>query len=272
MSKLLHSLPSKIHFSRRFVLLFGLAGCTFDNSTGATQPAAAQDRSANTHRANQRNISCQNASVPVSSEADRRVAISAFKQSDACKLTKDSFEGPYFTCTKPVGKDISDDRIGAPLTVALRVTDENCEPVPGAIVDIWACDAEGNYSAYDADPDEFARSGRHQTPSNQTRFCRGVLATGRDGIAEFDTIYPGYYAGRAIHIHYKVHIGDQAYITRQALFPEAVNARVLATAPYNKTRNTLRVTNEDDDVSLGMFNIVETDDRLITALSVSVAA
>ena len=71
-------------------------------------------------------------------------------------------------------------------------------------------------------------------------------ATDADGIAEFSSIYPSYYVERAIHIHFKVHIGNRAFLTNQALLPETDNAAVLSMAPYNVPRKSPRVRNAQE--------------------------
>jgi protocatechuate 3,4-dioxygenase beta subunit len=97
----------------------------------------------------------------------------------------------------------------------------------------------------------------HHAPTNAARFLRGVQVTGADGVARFTTIYPGWYAGREIHVHLKVHIGgmtkDGAYAaghvchTGQIFFPDAANATVSKLPPYVASR-TPRTTKETDHV------------------------
>lgn len=219
------------------------------------------------------NISCNNDGVPISPIAGRIAQPDDFRASAQCQMTEDSFEGPYFMCAEHKGKDISGGRSGAPLTVALRVQDPTCQPIPGAVVDIWACDARGHYSGYTASPDQPATTGDHVAPQTDERFCRGVFATDADGIAEFDTIYPGFYAGRAIHIHFKLHIGNKAYITNQALMPEAVNAQILQTAPYDAPRGTRRILNaEEAEAGFAEFTVTEKADRMVALLSLTIEA
>lgn len=219
------------------------------------------------------NISCNNDGVPISPVTGRIAQPGNFQSTAVCQMTADSFEGPYFMCVDHTGKDITGGREGVLLTVALRVQDTSCQPISGAVVDIWACDARGHYSGYTASPDEEATTGSHVKPQTDERFCRGVFATDADGIAEFDTIYPGFYAGRAIHIHFKLHHGDKAYITNQALLPEAMNAQVLQTAPYDAPRGTRRITNaEEADAGFAEFKVVEKDNRLLALLTLTIEA
>lgn len=216
------------------------------------------------------NISCNNDGVPVSPVAGRLAQPDDFQSAASCQMTEDSFEGPYFMCADHAGKDITGGREGTPLTVALKVQDATCQPVANAVIDIWSCDARGHYSGYTASPDEPATTGDHVEPETSERFCRGTFATDADGIAEFDTIYPGYYAGRAIHIHFKLHLGEKAYITNQALMPEDVNAQILQAAPYDAPRGTRRITNaEEADSGFAEFKILERNRRMLALLTLT---
>ena len=122
--------------------------------------------------------------------------------SPGCVLTSAQTEGPYFVDERLNRSDVRADpatgavRPGAPLTLALRVTavaGTQCAPLREAIVDIWQCDALGNYSDVDA--------------ARGTRFLRGYQVTDAEGRVRFTTIYPGAYPGRAVHIHFKIRAG-----------------------------------------------------------------
>jgi protocatechuate 3,4-dioxygenase beta subunit len=164
------------------------------------------------------------------------------------------------------------------MTLALRVVDQTCTPIAGAIVDAWGCDAEGWYSGHNVNPDvplnlSGPARGATRVPDMPERFLRGVLATDADGIAEFDMIYPGYYIGRAIHTHYKVHIGEQVFLTSQALYPEDFNEKVMGMAPYNAPRDHARVLNADDNPIIGdagLITVVERGERLLSLITLTV--
>ena len=104
-------------------------------------------------------------------------------------------------------------------------------------------DAKGLYSGQNIAVDEAIKSANHAPPVNDDRHCRGALRTDADGIAEFRSVYPGYYVEREIHIHFKVHIGNRAFLTTEAHLPEADNAVALALPPYNLPRRGKRITN-----------------------------
>ena len=155
----------------------------------------------------------------------------------ACIVTPAQTEGPYFSDVLLNRSDIRSDptdgtvKPGIPLALVLRVQaveGAQCAPLPGAVVDIWHCDASGTYS--DAVDGSFDTRGR--------KFLRGYQVTDASGLVRFVTIYPGWYAGRAVHVHFKVRSksrsGQDTEFTSQLYFPDSVNERVLAVAPYSR--------------------------------------
>jgi protocatechuate 3,4-dioxygenase beta subunit len=91
------------------------------------------------------------------------------------------------------------------------------------VVDIWHCDAGGLNSGY----------GSEGTAGE--RFLPGVQVTDADGRVQFETIYPGFYRGRTIHVHFKIHLNERAVVTSQLFFPETVDDAVMATSPYRES-------------------------------------
>lgn len=224
-----------------------------------TERSGSADRKV-THQTFWRNtLSCDNAAVPVSPRSSRLATAADFGVVQPCTMLKDSFEGPFFFCTNPGAADIARRQPGAPLVIALRAIDAaTCQPIPDAVIDVWHCDAKGLYSGQNLAVDEPLKDTRHTPPANDDRHCRGALRTDADGIAEFRSIYPGYYVERAIHIHFKVHIGQRAFLTNQALLPETDNAAVLAAAPYNVPRRSPRITNaQEADWGLQTMRVVQ---------------
>lgn len=166
----------------------------------------------------------------------------------ACVLTPEQTEGPYFSDLRLQRSDIRSDpsdgsiKPGMPLTLILRVhavTDGRCTPVPGAVVDIWHCDANGVYS--DAVDASFDTRGK--------KFLRGYQMTDAAGAVQFLTIYPGWYPGRAVHIHFKVRVpaasGRTLEVTSQLYFPDLLTDAIHALQPYTGTGRQ-RTRNEDD--------------------------
>lgn len=143
---------------------------------------------------------------------------------DTCTLAPSETEGPFPTHNPSsyVRKDIRDDREGVELSVSIQINDQSnsCSPIEGAIVDIWHCDADGNYSEY---------GGIRMQTANYTNvhFLRGRQVTDSEGKVAFTTIFPGWYQSRATHIH--VHIydssGNSLKIT-QISFPEGDGSAV----------------------------------------------
>lgn len=156
-------------------------------------------------------------------------------QSSSCIVRPEQAEGPYFVDEKLNRSDIRSDsksgavKAGIPLRLKLRVTqigDSSCTPIQGAIVDIWHCDATGAYSNV-----------RDTTGQN---FLRGYQTTDSSGMVEFLTIYPGWYPGRTVHIHFKVRNANQEF-TSQLYFEDALTDQVHAQSPYtSKGQRTVR--------------------------------
>ncbi|MGV9248262.1 intradiol ring-cleavage dioxygenase [Streptomyces sp. NPDC003710] len=180
-------------------------------------------------------------------EPDRNTAETGHRLAAACVLTPEQTEGPYYLDLETVRKDITEGKAGVPLTLRVTVVDATtCLPLPGTAVDIWHCDALGVYSGYVAGG---------STPD--TTFLRGVQLTDATGVATFTTIYPGWYVGRALHIHVKTHVGGtvsggkyhggHVSHTGQLYFPETYNDRVAARDPY-RTNSTARTPNARDGI------------------------
>lgn len=179
-----------------------------------------------------------------------------FDEAASCTLTPEETEGPYYFDANAIRSDIREDRLGVPLRLALRVMDDDsCAPVPNAVVDIWHCDATGLYSGFEA-ASTGAPGGGSGRSDNET-YLRGAQVTNADGVVEFLTIYPGWYRGRTIHIHAKVHVDNTTVLTTQLYFDEAVTDAVYARSPYSEDDG--RDTFNDDDTIF--------DDALLLTLS-----
>jgi protocatechuate 3,4-dioxygenase beta subunit len=142
-----------------------------------------------------------------------------------CTVMPELTEGPFPTIDQIERRDITEQRPGLPLRVGVQVVDEACSPIPGANVEIWHCDIDGDYSAY-------ADGYTSDDDGEGTTFLRGSQVANDEGIVEFLTLYPGWYGGRAVHIHAKVHIDESTVLTTQFLFDDSLNSEVMATEPY----------------------------------------
>lgn len=158
----------------------------------------------------------------------------------SCVLTPEMTEGPYYIAGEKARRNITDGHPGTPLLLRLAVVDAStCKPIKGAAVDVWHADAAGNYSGFGA-----GRASR--------TFMRGIQKTNANGIATFLTVYPGWYQGRTVHIHVKVHVSGSVVHTGQLFFPDALTDRVYRKAPYNKRPNrTTRNANDSIFVNGG---------------------
>src|SRR5882724_7472589 len=155
---------------------------------------------------------------------------------DVCFLTPQSIEGPYYLDPQLIRAQIAEGRAGVPLRVNLRVVDgATCKPSERARVDLWHADAQGVYSGYEGQGDKQNLSTVGQ------KFLRGTQFTDSEGAVSFETIYPGWYTGRATHMHFKVLLEDRNVLTGQMYFPDAVNEFIYANIQAYADRLSLRV-------------------------------
>jgi len=178
--------------------------------------------------------------------------------SPACTLTAEQEEGPYYVDYEKVRSDITEGKPGVPLRLRVALMHgKRCAPLSNVSLDIWHCDAGGIYSGFTANhpTGPGGRGGfppgpppRRHGALDATRFLRGVQLTDDSGIAEFSTIYPGWYLGRAIHIHLKVHAGGHVAHTGQLFFPEEVTERVATLQPYAQHREVHRTAQDEDEI------------------------
>jgi protocatechuate 3,4-dioxygenase beta subunit len=135
-----------------------------------------------------------------------------------CLLTPEATEGPYWVDNNLTRRDIREGKPGLPLITRFTVLNaKTCKPIRNADVEIWHCDASGEYSAVDG---------------ASTRFLRGHQKSNAAGKAEFLTVFPGWYPGRTPHIHMKVSVGGNAVHTGQVFFNERITTAVYRQAPY----------------------------------------
>jgi protocatechuate 3,4-dioxygenase beta subunit len=166
--------------------------------------------------------------------------------SAACVLTPEVTEGPYYLDLDKVRSDITEGKDGTPLDLKITVVDATgCAPIKDAAIDVWHCDAVGVYSGF-SQAGAGGPGGAQSTTDDQT-FLRGTQVADANGLGEFQTIYPGWYRGRAVHIHMKVHVGGSVVHTGQLFFDDRLTDQVYASAPYS-SRGTPDVRNSADDI------------------------
>jgi len=161
-------------------------------------------------------VGCGNS--PTSPSSTTTTTTAGGSTAAACAVTPSETVGPFPSRTDLIRSDIREGKPGTTLALTITVVDAACAPVANATVDIWQCDHAGNYSEYGSE-------------TSQT-YLRGVQTTNGEGQASFTTVYPGWYQGRATHIHVEVlRNGSSAKVT-QIAFPESVNAAVYGTGAY----------------------------------------
>jgi protocatechuate 3,4-dioxygenase beta subunit len=162
----------------------------------------------------------------------------------ACVVYPAQTLGPCYAQMPATRPDISDGIGGLPVRLSFLVVHANaCMPVPDASIDIWHSGSDGIYSAY--------ATGTICNPGTQDvrsmMFCRGVQTTDAQGRADFSTVFPGWYTGRTIHIHFTLRVAGREYVTSQIYFEDALTEEILAQGDY-KTRGKRDTTNATDSL------------------------
>ena len=240
-------LPVGRVLSRREVLsLFGFAGAAL--LAACAVPATPNAESATAVAI----VTDPTAQATVASEVATVAAVNTVTV-PSCVVRPEMTEGPYFVDGQLERSEIrlepTDNSVkeGVPLTIAFavsQITDSTCTPLQGATVDIWHCDALGVYSGVtDTGFDTTGQS-----------WLRGYQTTDANGRVEFSTIYPGWYSGRAVHIHFKIRTtvtGNETYeFTSQFFFDDSLSDQVFTQAPYN-TKGQRDTLNANDGIYSG---------------------
>jgi protocatechuate 3,4-dioxygenase beta subunit len=184
---------------------------------------------------------CGSPTEPTSTSTSTTGTTGGGTTSSICSVTPEETAGPYPDRLGMINnpayyrQDITEGKAGLPLALTLTIVNarNDCAPISGATVEIWQCDADGNYSEY-------------SSSAGQT-FLRGLQKTDASGVATFRTIYPGWYQGRATHIHVEVFVNSSLVKTTQIAFPESTSASVYRTGVYaSRGQNT--TSNARDNV------------------------
>ncbi|KAH8674127.1 Intradiol ring-cleavage dioxygenase [Xylariales sp. PMI_506] len=185
-----------------------------------------------------------------------------FDANTSCILAPEVTDGPYYIVGEYLRSNVKEDLYsdGIDLFLEVQYIDVNtCEPIPAVAVDIWNCNATGIYSG-------IYTSGNYAADGVNSTYLRGIQLTDHDGVASFETIFPGHYDGRAVHTHLLSHTNATvepngtisvwnapvAHIG-QLFWPDDLRAEVETTYPY--TANTQALTTNDED----MWSIVQAD-------------
>lgn len=167
----------------------------------------------------------------------------------SCVLAPMAVEGPYFIPGDMERSDISEGIPGIPLKMTIGLVNAaDCTPVNGAIVHVWHCDSEGEYSGFDSSIPLSPGSSHPRVrlpPINDKRYLRGYQMTDNEGMVRFTTIVPGWYEPRTMHIHLEVNIGNAVVHIGQLYFEEKFSKIVELTEPYVRNIKERRANQED---------------------------
>ncbi len=244
----------RVHSRREILALFGVSGAALLATSLAARAASSSDTTP-------ANIAAQTSAATPS----------------VCVVTPEETEGPYFVDELLYRSDIRTDpsdgtiKDGMPLQLTFNISSISgtaCAPLAGATVDIWHCDALGVYS------DERANN------SVGKKFLRGTQVTDESGIVRFTTIYPGWYRGRAVHIHFKVRTDPMAntgkQMTSQLYFDDALTDQVYTQVPY-AGRGTRDTPNSRDGIFANggdqlLLSLIRDGDGYAAAFNVGMTA
>jgi protocatechuate 3,4-dioxygenase beta subunit len=169
-----------------------------------------------------------------------------------CTLTAEATDDDYALPGALIRQDIREDKEGVQIDYTFTVVDtaNDCAPLPDALVELWQCDALGEYSGF------VGQNGNtEEDEDDDSTWLRGGNVTDSDGQVLFTSIWPGHYEGRAVHVHMRVHT-DVSYVdetysggkvvhTGELFFDPDIDDTVQALSPYSD--NTTTETFLDDD-------------------------
>jgi protocatechuate 3,4-dioxygenase beta subunit len=214
-------------------------------------------------------------------------------QANTCTTAKEETQGPYWFDVDSIRSDLRENRPGTPLVLAVRAHDlSSCSngaaptPIANSVVEIWHCDAGGVYSGFesssagpggggsgDTSDGSYSSGDNEASPSDDGTYLRGAQVADSHGVAQFTTIYPGWYRGRTVHIHLKLHVNRKTVVTTQLYFDESVNDAVFATSPYSD-HSGRDVRNEDDSIydASGLVTLRKTGTGYLAVINLGVDA
>lgn len=179
---------------------------------------------------------------------------------ECATLTPEFTAGPFYVDEALVRRDITDDREGLPLALTINVVDTAaCAPLADAAIEIWHCDARGYYSGVSGNSPGSDASAEEIAAAAESMSLRGVQITDAVGAVTFDTIYPGWYRGRTIHIHLQVMVAGEidaektyengtTVHTGQLFFDDAISDDVFLTDAYANRPEDERTLNDEDGI------------------------
>jgi protocatechuate 3,4-dioxygenase beta subunit len=190
----------------------------------------------------------------------------------ACILTPAAVPGPFYFDPKLHRADITEGHPGVPLRLRFVVLDAaSCTPVSGARVDVWHARSDGYYSGYPGQGD------KHNVDTSGGTFMRGTQVADARGEVLFHSVYPGWYDGRTVHIHFKIFIDDKNMLTGQMYFPDALSQYIFANVGAYSRKAVRNTFNGNDELALsdkrrgGFCDIREQADHYLATLIVGVS-
>jgi protocatechuate 3,4-dioxygenase beta subunit len=166
----------------------------------------------------------------------------------SCPLTCEMTEGPCYDSASVEIQDISYGYDGLPMRMVFQVVDDTCKPVEGAILDVWHVSAVGKYSGDDAVNEDIAFCTGNDATFTSHLYFRGKQTTDANGLATFDSCFPGWYSSRTVHVHMTVTVDGQSSVTTQLFFEDSLDDEIIDTQPLYDTRGKRDTTNETDTV------------------------
>lgn len=173
----------------------------------------------------------------------------------SCTVYKSVTEGPCHSNTFD-RQDVTEGQVGLPMRLTILVVDTSCQPVPNAKVEIWHCSTDGLYSGAPVNGSvgsdlQVGMCTANEAAALAAGWFRGYRTAGVDGIVTFDTLFPGWYSSRAVHIHFRVSVGAQEYAVSQFFIDETLKEDVYSShATYTSRPTTMNgyVRNSSDKV------------------------
>lgn len=185
-------------------------------------------------------------------------ASTLFSSNASCILTPDVTQGPYYVGGEYVREDVTEDQEGIATTIDYQVIDvATCEPVPDVYLEMWHCNSTGVYSGVVASGNGDSTD---LTNINKT-FLRGIQPTDDDGVAKFETLFPGHYTSRATHIHILIHtnatlyengtLGNEVTASHvgQAFFDQDLITEADTISPYSTNTQVITLNSADSILS-----------------------
>ena len=174
----------------------------------------------------------------------------------SCEASPSETAGPFpiKSPSDSVRENIIGNRAGIPLSIQIIIQNSanDCMPIEGVYVDIWQCDAKGNYSEY---------AGQLDGDFTTDHFLRGRQTTNANGEVSFVSIYPGWYPGRSPHLHIEVKKGNSSLLITQIAFPENISKAVYASSNYKGDFDPSNATDSEfnDSLDNNMSDLVTGD-------------